>query len=89
MTPEYIVDVAKRALEVTILVSAPMLGIGLVIGVAVSIFQAVTSIQEMTLSFIPKILGVMVAIVVFFPWMMQVLLSFTADIFINIPQYVK
>ncbi len=89
MTPEYIVDVAKRALEVTILVSAPMLGIGLVVGVAVSIFQAVTSIQEMTLSFIPKILGVMVAIVVFFPWMMQVLLSFTADIFINIPQYVK
>ncbi len=89
MTPEYIVDVAKRALEVTILVSAPMLGIGLVIGVAVSIFQAVTSIQEMTLSFIPKILGVMVAIVVFFPWMMQILLSFTAEIFINIPQYVK
>ncbi len=89
MTPEFIVDVAKRALEVTILVSAPMLGIGLVVGVAVSIFQAVTSIQEMTLSFIPKILGVMVAIVVFFPWMMQVLLSFTADIFANIPQYVK
>lgn len=89
MTPEYIVDVAKRALEVTIMVSAPMLGIGLVVGVAVSIFQAVTSIQEMTLSFIPKILGVMVAIVVFFPWMMQVLISFTADIFINIPQYVK
>ncbi len=89
MTPEYIVDVAKRALEVTILVSAPMLGIGLVVGVAISIFQAVTSIQEMTLSFIPKILGVMVAIVVFFPWMMQVLISFTADIFINIPQYVK
>lgn len=89
MTPEYIVDVAKRALEVTILVSAPMLGMGLVIGVAVSIFQAVTSIQEMTLSFIPKILGVMVAIVVFFPWMMQVLLSFTAEIFINIPLYVK
>lgn len=89
MTPEYIVDVAKRALEVTILVSAPMLGMGLVIGVAVSIFQAVTSIQEMTLSFIPKILGVMVAIVVFFPWMMQVLISFTAEIFINIPLYVK
>lgn len=89
MTPEYIVDVAKRALEVTILVSAPMLGMGLVIGVAVSIFQAVTSIQEMTLSFIPKILGVMVAIVFFFPWMMQVLLSFTSEIFINIPLYVK
>lgn len=89
MTPEFIVDMAKRSLEVTIMVSAPMLGFGLIIGVAVSIFQAVTSIQEMTLSFIPKILGVMVAIVLFFPWMLQVLISFTADIFINIPQYVK
>lgn len=89
MTPEFIVDMAKRSLEVTIMVSAPMLGFGLVIGVAVSIFQAVTSIQEMTLTFIPKILGVMVAVVLFFPWMLQILMSFTAGIFMNIPQYAK
>ncbi len=89
MTPEFIVDMAKRSLEVTIMVSAPMLGFGLVIGVAVSIFQAVTSIQEMTLTFIPKILGVMVAVVLFFPWMLQILMSFTSEIFMNIPQYAK
>jgi flagellar biosynthetic protein FliQ len=89
MTQEFIVEMAKKSLEITILVSAPMLGFGLVIGVAVSIFQAVTSIQEMTLSFIPKIVGVMVATVIFFPWMLQMLMSFTSEIFMNIPQYVK
>lgn len=89
MTQEFIVEMAKKSLEITIMVSAPMLGFGLVIGVAVSIFQAVTSIQEMTLSFIPKILGVMVATVIFFPWMLQMLMSFTTEIFTNIPQYVK
>jgi len=89
MTPEFIVDFARRAMEVTIMVSAPMLGFGLLIGLTVSIFQAVTSIQEMTLTFIPKIIGVMVAIIVFLPWMMQIMISFTAGIFINIPNYIK
>jgi len=89
MTPEFIVDFARRAMEVTIMVSAPMLGFGLLIGLTVSVFQAVTSIQEMTLTFIPKIIGVMVAIIVFLPWMMQIMISFTAGIFINIPNYIK
>ncbi len=89
MTPEFIVDFARRAMETTILVSAPMLGFGLIIGLAVSIFQAVTSIQEMTLTFIPKIIGVMVAMIVFLPWMLQIMLSFTANILINIPLYAK
>ena len=87
MTPEFIVDFARKAMETTIMVSMPMLGIGLIIGLAVSIFQAVTSIQEMTLTFIPKIIGVMVAIIVFLPWMMQIMISFTAGIFLNIPDY--
>jgi flagellar biosynthetic protein FliQ len=89
MTPEFVVDFARRAMEVTIMVASPMLGFGLIIGLAVSIFQAVTSIQEMTLTFIPKIIGVMVAIIVFLPWMMQIMISFTAGIFINIPNYIK
>lgn len=89
MTPEFVVDFARRSMEVTILLSAPMLGVGLLVGILVSIFQAVTSIQEMTLTFIPKILGVMLAIIVFLPWMLQVMIAFTADILINIPQYVK
>ena len=76
-------------MEVTLMVSAPMLGFGLLIGLTVSIFQAVTSIQEMTLTFIPKILGVMVAIIVFMPWMLQIMLSFTANILTNFPLWVK
>jgi len=89
MTPEFVIDFARKAMEMTIMISAPMLGFGLIIGIAVSIFQAVTSIQEMTLTFIPKIVGVMAAIVIFMPWMLQMMLSFTAGILINIPQYIK
>lgn len=89
MTPEFVVDFSRRAMEVTILVASPMLGIGLLIGLTVSIFQAVTSIQEMTLTFIPKIIGVMIAIIIFLPWMMQVLLAFTSGILINFPSYIK
>ena len=89
MTPEYVVDFARRAMEVTIMVSAPMLGFGLIIGLAVSIFQAVTSIQEMTLTFIPKIIGVMIAIIVFLPWMMQIMISFTSGIFLSIPTVIR
>lgn len=89
MTVEFIADLASRALWVTLLVSAPILGLGLAVGVAVSIFQAVTQIQEMTLTFIPKILAIFIAILVFGKWMMLVLLSFTTDLWVNLPRYVK
>ena len=72
-----------------LLISAPMLGFGLVVGVVVSIFQAVTSIQEMTLTFIPKILAVMLSMLIFFPWMIDMMLSYTARIIINIPTYIQ
>ncbi|HVZ81915.1 MAG TPA: flagellar biosynthesis protein FliQ [bacterium] len=89
MTVEFIADLASRALWVTLLVSAPILGLGLVVGVAVSIFQAVTQIQEMTLTFIPKIIAIFIAILVFGKWMMIVLLNFTSNLWVNLPQYVK
>lgn len=89
MTIEFVSDLAARALWVTLLVSAPILGLGLAIGVLVSVFQAVTQIQEMTLTFIPKILAIFVAILVFGKWMMLVLLNFTSDLWINMPRYVK
>jgi flagellar biosynthetic protein FliQ len=89
VTIEFVSDLAARALWVTLLVSAPILGLGLAIGVLVSIFQAVTQIQEMTLTFIPKILAIFVAILVFGKWMMLVLLNFTSDLWINMPRYVK
>jgi flagellar biosynthetic protein FliQ len=89
MTVEFIADLASRALWVTLLVSGPILGLGLAVGVAVSIFQAVTQIQEMTLTFIPKILAIFVAILVFGKWMMLILLNFTSNLWVNLPSYVK
>jgi flagellar biosynthetic protein FliQ len=89
MTVEFIADLANRALWITLLVSAPILGLGLAVGVAVSIFQAVTQIQEMTLTFIPKIVAIFMAILIFGKWMMLILLNFTSNLWINLPNYVK
>jgi flagellar biosynthetic protein FliQ len=89
MTVEFIADLANRALWITLLVSAPILGLGLAVGVAVSIFQAVTQIQEMTLTFIPKIIAIFMAILIFGKWMMLILLNFTSNLWMNLPNYVK
>jgi flagellar biosynthetic protein FliQ len=74
---------------VTLLLSAPMLLAGLVVGLVVSIFQSVTSINEMTLTFIPKMLAVAVALVLSFPWMMQTLVTFTVQMFAGMNQYIR
>ncbi len=89
MTQEFIIGFAMESMKTTLLLSAPMLGFGLVTGLAVSIFQAVTSIQELTLTFIPKILAVFLSLLLFFPWLFQLMLSFTENIFLNIPNYIK
>lgn len=89
MTPEFAIGIAKDAIEVTLLISLPILGVGMIVGLAVSIFQAVTQIQEMTLSFVPKILAVMLALLAFFPWIMNKLTVFTENLIINIPQYIR
>ncbi len=88
MTESWVMGFGKEALELTLMLSAPMLGFGLVTGVLVSIFQAVTSIQEMTLTFIPKIVMVFLALLLFFPWLLQSLIGFTARIFTQIPNVV-
>ncbi len=88
MTEQFIVDFALDAIKTTLLVSAPMLVFGLVTGLVVSIFQAVTSIQELTLTFIPKILAVFFALFLFFPWLMKIMLSFTRNILVNFPTYI-
>ena len=88
MTEQFIVDFALDAIKTTLLVSAPMLGFGLVTGLVISVFQAVTSIQELTLTFIPKILAVFFALFLFFPWLMQLMLSFTENILVNFPSYI-
>ncbi len=89
VTPDFVVSFAAEGLKMAILIAAPMLGFGLIVGLFVSIFQAVTSIQEMTLTFIPKILAVMISILIFFPWMIEMMLGYTAKIILNIPLYIR
>ncbi|MHB8770886.1 MAG: flagellar biosynthesis protein FliQ [Syntrophales bacterium] len=89
MTAEFIVGIMAETIKVTLLISAPALLVGLVIGVMVSLFQAVTQIQEMTLVFVPKIVGVMITVVIFLPWMINLLVSFTHNLFANIPLYIR
>jgi len=89
MDQAFIIDFAMESIKTTLLLSAPMLGFGLVTGLLVSIFQAVTSIQELTLTFIPKILAVFFSLVVFFPWLLELMLTFTSNILINFPDYIQ
>ena len=87
MTPDAVVEIGRRAIETMLLVSAPMLGLSLVVGLLVSVFQAMTQINEGTLTFAPKILAVFVCALLFFPWMLGTLVSFMTGIFVSIPQY--
>jgi flagellar biosynthetic protein FliQ len=89
MTEGMIIDIGASAIMTVLYISGPLLGFGLVAGLLVSIFQAVTSIQEMTLTFIPKILAVILAMVLFGSWMLSKMLEFTISIFNNLPNYVR
>jgi flagellar biosynthetic protein FliQ len=89
MTVDYITGFFYEAIKVTILLSAPMLLAGLLVGLLVSIFQSATSINEMTLTFIPKMLAVAGALIFFFPWMMQTLVAFTEQMFMSMNQYIR
>ncbi len=86
MSSEIVIQLAQEALMMVMLVSAPMLGLGLIVGLMVSIFQATTSIQEQTLAFIPKIIAVFVAILIFGPWMLRLMVEFVTGILVNLPQ---
>ena len=88
MSGDVVVQLAQQALMVVLLVSAPMLGLGLTVGLMVSAFQATTSIQEQTLAFIPKIIAVFVAILIFGPWMLRIMVEFVSSIFTNVPLYI-
>ncbi|MYM73397.1 flagellar biosynthesis protein FliQ [Duganella sp. FT109W] len=85
MTPESVMTMGKHAMEITLMVAAPLLLVALVIGLVVSIFQAATQINEQTLSFIPKLVGVFVALVVAGPWMLSIMLDYMREVFGGIP----
>jgi len=89
MTVEYVLALGREAISLTLLISAPMLILGLIVGVTISILQAVTQIQEMTLTFVPKIIAVAVALLVFLPWIISRLVSFTAQLYSDIPNLVR
>lgn len=85
MTPELVLTVARESLTVTVMVSAPLLFAALITGVVVGVLQAATQINEMTLSFIPKLLALVVTLLVTGPWMLELLTSYTRTLFHNIP----
>jgi len=84
----FVVEVTNQAIKITLMLAAPMLLGALVIGIVVSLFQAVTQINEQTLSFIPKILVIVMALVLLSPWMMETITSFTHDLYVSIPSVV-
>ncbi len=81
MTPEFVVDLGQNAVRTVLLISAPMLVSGLIIGLMVSIFQAATQINEQTMTFVPKIVAVLLALIIAAPWIIQVMISFTQNVF--------
>lgn len=88
MTPESVMTIGQQALEITLMVSAPPLLTALIIGLIVSIFQAATQINEMTLSFIPKLIGMFIVLIISGPWMMSILLDYMTRLFSSIPYMV-
>ncbi len=89
MNSEMVIGIARQAIQVTLLVSLPILGIGLVVGVVISLVQAATQIQEMTLTFVPKIVSIFVGLLLLLPWIMNQLVGYTAELFGNIPNYIR
>jgi flagellar biosynthetic protein FliQ len=85
VTPQYVIALGKEAITLVLLVSAPMLVFGLVVGLTIAIFQAVTQIHEMTLTFIPKIVAVAIGLLLFLPWIITHLVDFTSRLFSSIP----
>jgi flagellar biosynthetic protein FliQ len=81
MTPEMAINICRKAVQTILMAAAPMLIIGMVIGLLVSIFQAATQINEQTLTFVPKIVAVFVTLVIFGPWLIKLLILFTTGLF--------
>ena len=89
MTPEFVVGFARQAMELALMMAMPMLGIGLLVGIVLSIVQAATQIQEMTLTFIPKVISIFIALLLAFPWMMDRMVTYTRNLILDIPNLIK
>ncbi|HWR40419.1 MAG TPA: flagellar biosynthesis protein FliQ [Patescibacteria group bacterium] len=89
MSGDFAIQIGREALAMVMLASAPMLGLGLIVGILVSVFQATTQIQEQSLAFIPKIIAVFVAILIFGPWMLSIMVDYAREIFLMLPQVIR
>jgi flagellar biosynthetic protein FliQ len=89
MTEDIVLSLGRDAIYTTVLLCAPLLLSALVVGLAVSIFQAVTQINEATLTFIPKMLAIVVVMIIMAPWMTQIMTSYTTELFTSLPNYVR
>lgn len=89
MTSEHVLDLLRHAIKTLVMLSAPMLGFGLVVGVLTNIFQAVTQITETTLAVVPKILAMLVAFIIFAPWMLDIIIDFTTTLYDSIPGIIR
>ncbi len=87
MTGDFATQLLTELLWTALLIAAPLLGLTLLVGLVISIFQVVTQVQEMSLVFVPKILAAIVALAVFGPWMLKKLVSFSANLIESIPRY--
>ena len=85
---ELVIEMGQQTIETALLLAAPALLFSLAAGLLISLFQAVTQINEATLTFLPKILAVTLALILFFPWMLSIMIAFTSRILINIPNYI-
>ena len=89
MSPDFVIGFGRQAIELCLMMALPMLGVGLAVGVVVSVIQAATQLPERTLTFIPTRVGMFLALLVALPWLMERMITFTRDVFINIPVYIR
>lgn len=89
MTQDMVIDIARQALWTIIKASSPMLITSLVVGLAISVFQTVTSIQEQTLTFVPKLIAVFIVMMICGPWLLATLSEYTVDLFSNFGRYIR
>lgn len=89
MNPDVVLRIAKDMIEITLFISLPIMGIGLIVGLFVSLLQSLTQMHEMTLVFVPKIVAVLLGLLFLLPWMMQKLVFYTQNLIVSLPQYAR
>jgi len=89
MNTELVLNISYETLKIILLISMPMLLAGLIVGILISVLQVMTQIQEMTLTFVPKIIAVFISMMIFGPWMLRKLIHFTIDVISDIPNFIR